>query len=126
MTMIHHDEYKGSRWRYASRYRPFGYGTCPPGWIVGSDSGQTKEWRYGTRDWPHRLDSVVADHLDLVLVEMILTPLDALREIADGAPTEEPVEGILDDNCDAAAMREHWRLAKIARSAMRAAGIEVT
>lgn len=126
--MIHHDSYTGSRWRYASRYRPFGYGTCPPGWIIGSDSGQTKDWRFGTRDWPHRLDDGVAAHFDLVLVETILTPLDALREIARCAPAERPADQEHDSLEDAeahGARVQHWELARIARSALRAAGQKV-
>ena len=72
MTDIWSDEYTGPRWTYASKYRPFGYGTCPKGFILGS-SREHQTFRHGTRDWPSRLGDEDVQAFELVLVDSCIT-----------------------------------------------------
>jgi hypothetical protein len=52
--LIYNDEYRGPRFRYGYRSRPFGIGHQPKGFIIGSQR-RSDHFRYGTIDFPFKL-----------------------------------------------------------------------
>jgi hypothetical protein len=69
---VFHEDHTGDRIRYGFRSRPPGYGTCPEGFIIGSQ-GNLDIYPYGTIDYPRMLAWEEVNRYSLVLDGMRLT-----------------------------------------------------
>jgi hypothetical protein len=58
------DEYDGPRWTYGLTYRPLGLATVPKGFLIGSGR-EHPDFRFGTIDYPFRLDDFTANQMEL-------------------------------------------------------------
>lgn len=54
MALTFDDTYTGPRWTYGLHYRPAGYGSVPPGRIIGADRAHPR-YRHGTIAYPREL-----------------------------------------------------------------------
>lgn len=66
---IFDDEYAGPRYRYGMTYRPPGLSGIPGGFIVGSEMPHPS-FRFGTIDYPFRLDDRVVAQMELTEVSV--------------------------------------------------------
>ena len=72
---LYDDEYTGPRYTYGFRLRPFGYAHQPRGFIHGSNKPHPL-YRWGTLDYPAKLDEKDAYQFDLVLLEEVLPTVE--------------------------------------------------
>jgi len=81
--MTFSDEYEGPRWTYGLQYRPFGIGTLPEGFLIGSLKEDGTPFPYGTIQYPFELSEKQVSSFQLSFVKaegLITTPVDRPHE----------------------------------------------
>lgn len=70
MDPVFSEDYTGPRWRYGLQYRPFGFGTVPDGYIIGTldEDDNARPHRFGTMEYPFPLTEKQLYRYELVLI----------------------------------------------------------